>query len=85
METTSPSIFINDDEVEFRVIYVCSIKSKKMRKYTIDEAERLGIIQVDTGSIQIGGDIYSKSITINDNSAKLCLSTKRNTGQSGSS
>jgi hypothetical protein len=76
METAAPSIFINDDEVEFKVIYVYLSKSKKMRKYTISEAEKLELVKIDTGSFQIGGDRYSKAITIKDNNVKLCLSTK---------
>ena len=71
-----PCIYIKDDEVEFKIIYVYSTKSKKMRKYTISEAERLGFVQIDTGSFQLGGDMYSKAITIKDNNIKLCLSTK---------
>jgi sRNA-binding carbon storage regulator CsrA len=78
MNKAGTSILINDDEVEFKVIHVFSAKSKKMRKYTVDRAERIGSIQVDSESIKIGGDIYSKSITLNKNNLKLCLSTKRN-------
>jgi hypothetical protein len=76
METAAPSIFINDDEVEFKLIYVYLAKSKKMRKYTISQAEKLELIKIDTGSIQMGGDKYSKAITIKDKNVKLCLSTK---------
>jgi hypothetical protein len=76
MERAAPSIFINDDEVEFKEIYVYLAKPKKMRKYTISEAEKLELIKIDTGSFKIGRDKYSKVITIKDNSVKLCLSTK---------
>ena len=76
MKMQAPSIFINDDEVEFKEIYVYLAKPKKMRKYTISEAEKLELIKIDTGLFQMGGDKYSKVITIKDNSVKLCLSTK---------
>ena len=76
METSAPSILINDDEVEFKVIYVYLAKQKTMRKYTISEAEKLELIKIDTGLFQMGRDKYSKVITIKDNSVKLCLSTR---------
>lgn len=76
VETGAPSIFINDDEVEFKVIYVYLAKSKKIRKYTISEAEKLKLIKIDTGSFQMGEDKYSKAITIKNKNVKLCLSTK---------
>jgi hypothetical protein len=76
MQSKSPAIFINDDEVEFKVIYVYSDKSKKMRKYTITEAERLGLVRIDSGSFQMGGDSFSKAVDILDRNVKLCLSTK---------
>ena len=76
METAAPSIFINDDEVEFKAIYVYLAKLKKMRKYTISEAEKLELVKIDTGLFQMGGEKYSKAITIKDNNVNLCLSTK---------
>ena len=76
MEQAKPAIFINDDEVEFKVIYVYSSKLKKIKKYTVSEAERLGLIEVQAGSFKMGRDSYSKAITIKDNNVKLCLSTR---------
>ena len=76
MEVANPAIFINDDEVEFKVIYVYSARLKKMKKYTITEAERLGLVEVESGSFRMGRVSYSKAITIKDNNVKLCLSTK---------
>jgi hypothetical protein len=76
METAAPSIFINDDEVEFKEIYIYLTESKKIRKYTISEAEKLELIKIDTESFQMGGDKYSKAITIKDKNVKLCLSTR---------
>jgi hypothetical protein len=76
MQTEAPSIFINDDEVEFKLIYVRSKKTKRRRKYTISEAERLGLVKVDAGSFRVGSKKYSKAITIKENNVVLCLSTK---------
>ena len=78
MQATNPTIFINDDEVEFKVIYVYSARLKKMKKYTITEAERLGLVKVESGSFKMGRVGYSKAITIKNNSVKLCLSTRAN-------
>lgn len=72
----APSIFINDDEVEFKLIYVHSRKAKKRRKYTISEAERLGLVKIDAGSFRVGNKKYSKAITIKEKNVTLCLSTK---------
>ena len=76
MQTEAPSIFINDDEFEFKLIYVHSKKTKRRRKYTISEAERLGLVKVDAGSFKVGSKKYSKAITIKENNVVLCLSTK---------
>jgi len=76
MKLEAPSIYINDDEVEFKLIYVQSTKSKRRRKYTISEAERLGLVKMDAGSFKVGGQKYSKAITIKENNVILCLSTK---------
>lgn len=78
MQTANPTIFINDDEVEFKVIHVYSARLKKMKKYTITEAERMGLVEVESGSFKLGRVSYSKMITIKDNQVKLCLSTKAN-------
>jgi hypothetical protein len=74
--TISPSIYINDDEVDLKLIYVYSTKSMKPRKFTIGEAERLGLIKIETGSFLLGNHKYSKEIKISNNSIKLCLSTR---------
>ena len=76
MKPEAPSIFINDDEVEFKVIYVYSKKSNKIRKYTLSAAERLGFIGIDCGSFQMGRGRYSKAITIKNRNVNLCLATK---------
>ncbi len=76
MATLTPSIYINDDEVDFKLIYVYSNKFKKPRKYTISEAERLGLVKIETGSFLLGNHKYSKVIKISNSSIKLCLSTR---------
>ena len=78
MNKTATSVLINDDEVEFKEIHVFSAKSKKLRKYTVDSAERLGLIQVKSEPTRLSGDIYSKEITLKRNNLKVCLTTKRN-------
>ena len=78
MNKSGTSVLINDDEVEFKVIHVFSAKSKKLRKYTVARAEKLGLIQVESEPIKLSGDIYSKLITLKRNNLKLCLTTKRN-------
>jgi len=78
MSNAVTSVIINDDEVEFKIIFVFSSRSKKLKKYTADRAEKLGLIKVDPGPIKIGNEIYSKSITLNNNNLKLCLSTNKN-------
>ena len=78
MSNATTSVMINDDEVEFKIISVFSRRSKKLKQYTADRAEKLGLIKVDPGPIKIGNEIYSKSITLNNNNLKLCLSTNKN-------
>jgi hypothetical protein len=76
MAIFTPSIYINDDEVDFKLIFVYSTKFKKQRKYTISEAERLGLIKIETGSFLLGNLKYSKVIKISNSRIKLCLSTR---------
>ena len=78
MNKAATSVLINDDEVEFKVIHVFSAKSNKLRKYTVDRAEKLGLIKVESEPIKLSGDIYSKLITLKRNNLKICLTTKRN-------
>ena len=54
MAILKPSIYINDDEVDLKLIYVYSNKNKKSRKYTISEAERLGLVKIETESFLLG-------------------------------
>jgi len=76
MAILTPSIYINDDEVDFKLIFVYSTKFKKQRKYTISEAEKLGLVKIETGSFMLGNNKYSKVIKISNSCVKLCLSTK---------
>jgi len=71
-----PSVYINDDEVEFKIIYIYSMKSGKGRKYTITEAEKRGLVRVESGSHTFCNDHYSKAISILDQNVKLCLTTR---------
>jgi glyceraldehyde-3-phosphate dehydrogenase/erythrose-4-phosphate dehydrogenase len=59
MAMITPSIYINDDEVDFKLIYVCSTKFNNPKKYTISEAERLGLVKIETGSFLLGNLKYS--------------------------
>jgi len=76
MAILTPSIYLNDDEVDLKLICVYSNKNMKSRKYTITEAERLGLVKIETGSFLLGKLKYSKVIKISDSSIKLCLSTR---------
>ncbi len=76
MAILTPLIYINDDEVDLKLIYVYSNKNKKSRKYTISAAERLGLIKIESGSFLLGNQKYSKVIKISNSSIKLCLSTR---------
>lgn len=77
MSKAATSVIINDDEVEFKIINVFQ-SNKKLKKYTVDRAEKLGLVKVEAKPIKMGGKVYSKSITLNKNNLKLFLSTKRN-------
>lgn len=76
MAIFTPSIYINDDEVDLKLIYVYSYKNKKSRKYTISAAERLGLIKIESGSFILGNHKYSKIIELSNSNIKLCLSTR---------
>ena len=76
MAILTPSIYINDDEIDLKLIYVISTKKEKSRKYTIATAERLGLVKIESGSFSLGKHKYSKVIKISDSSIILCLSTK---------
>jgi hypothetical protein len=77
MESTSPSVQINDDEIELKQIIIRYGDLKKQRKFTISEAEKRGLVRVELRPHALRENKYSKSITILNKSVKLCLSTKR--------
>ena len=72
-----PSVYINDDEVNFKHILICYVNSKNYKKiYTIAKAEKLGLIKIETGSYKFGGHKYSKSIAILNICVSIYLTTK---------
>lgn len=76
MESTSPCVYINDDEIELKQIIVRYGDLKKQRKFTISEAEKRGLVRVELSMPKMADNDYSKSITILNKSVNLCLSTK---------
>jgi hypothetical protein len=76
MESTAPCVYINDDEIELRQIIIKYGNLKKQRKFTISEAEKRGLVKVESRQHTLSVDKFSKSITILNKSVKLCLSTK---------
>jgi hypothetical protein len=76
MESTSPSVYINDDEIELKQIIIRYGNLKKQRKFTLSEAEKRGLVRVELSPHKLRENNYSKSITILYKSVKLCLSTK---------
>ena len=76
METTIPYVYINDDEIQLKQILVIYGRLKKQRKLTVSEAEKRGLIRVESMPHTIADDNFSKSIAILDQKVRLCLSTK---------
>jgi len=76
MESTSPCVYINDDEIELKQIIIRYGDLKKQRKFTVSEAEKRGLVKVELGPYEMRESNYSKSITLLNKSVKLCLSTK---------
>ena len=76
METTIPYVYINDDEIQLKQILVIYGRLKKQRKLTVSEAEKRGLIRVESMPHAIADDNFSKSIAILDQKVRLCLSTK---------
>jgi len=76
MESTAPCVYINDDEIELRHIIIKYGNLKKQRKFTISEAEKRGLVRVESSLTTLSDDKYSKSIFILNNGVRLCLSTK---------
>ena len=76
MESTSPCVHINDDEIELKQIIIKYGDLKKQRKFTVSEAEKRGLVRVELSMPKMANNDYSKSITILNKSVNLCLSTK---------
>jgi len=76
MESTVPCVYINDDEIELRQIIIKYGNLKKQRKFTISEAEKRGLVRVESSPHAVRDHKFSKSIFILNKSVRLCLSTK---------
>ncbi len=78
MDSTNPYVYINDDEIELKQILILYGKLKKQRKFTVSEAEKRGLVKVESIPSHLQADNFSKSIAILDKKVRLCLSTKCN-------
>jgi len=76
MDSTNPYVYINDDEIELKKIIILYGKLKKQRKFTISEAEKRGLVKVESMPPKISDENFSKAIAILDKKVRLCLSTK---------
>jgi hypothetical protein len=78
MNATNPYVYINDDEIELKQILILYGRLKKQRKFTISEAEKRGLVKVESIPSDVQAENFSKSIAILDKKVRLCLSTKNN-------
>ena len=76
MESSAPCVYINDDEIELKQVIIKYGNLKKVRKFTISEAEKRGLVRVESSPAALSKDRYSKSIFILNNGVRLCLSTR---------
>ena len=76
MESATPYVYINDDEIELKQILIIYGSLKKQRKFTVSEAEKRGLVKVEYLPRSVKEDNFSKSIAILDKKVRLCLSTK---------
>ena len=76
MKSASPWVYINDDEIELRQIIVQCGNRKNQRKFTVSEAEKRGLVKVESEPHTLSGDRFSKAIVILKSDVRLCLSTK---------
>ena len=77
MSSTNSHVYINDDEIELKQIIIRYGNLRKLKKLTVSEAEKRGLVKVEPGPHALNGDEFSKEITILNNDVRLCLSTKR--------
>jgi hypothetical protein len=76
MESTAPYVYINDDEIELKQIIVRYGNLNRQRKFTVSEAERRGLVKVESEPNTLNDDKFSKAIAILDSKVRLCLSTR---------
>ena len=76
MKSVSPWVYINDDEIELRQIIIHCGNKRNQRKFTVSEAEKRGLVKVESEPISLSGDRFSKAIVILKNDVRICLSTK---------
>jgi hypothetical protein len=76
MKSATPNVYINDDEIELKKIVIFYGSLGKQRKFTVSEAEKRGLVKVESGPYMLDDGKFSKSISILDNKVGLCLSTK---------
>ena len=76
MRSVTPYVYINDDDIELKQIIIIYGNLKKQRKFTVSEAEKRGLVKVESQPHLLSDDKFSKAISILDNKVRLCLSTK---------
>ena len=60
MNSTNSYVYINDDEIELKQIIIIYGNLRKMRKFTISEAEKRGLVKVESGPHALSGDEFFK-------------------------
>ena len=76
MDSTNPYVYINDDEIELKQILILYGSLKKQRKFTVSEAEKRGLVKVESMPHAVSDENFSKAIAILDKKVRLCLSTR---------
>jgi hypothetical protein len=76
MKSASPWVYFNDDEVELRQIIIHCGSKRNQKKLTVSEAEKIGLVRVESEPHTLGSDRFSKAIVILKKDVRLCLSTK---------
>ena len=62
MDSTSPYVYINDDEIELKQILILYGNLKKQRKFTVSEAEKRGLVKVEFMPDKVSDENFSKAI-----------------------
>jgi hypothetical protein len=76
MKSASPWVYFNDDEVELRQIIIHCGSKRNQKKFSVSEAEKMGLVRVESEPHTLAGDRFSKAIVILQKDVRLCLSTK---------